>query len=251
MDGRGAGSCIVFGSAPLCLSFSVSPTVRSSDVDRDGAGKGGSWVLTPDLVVMAKGHLLLFLYVFCSLMMGFRRSDKTSEERDHRRCLPQTSIPARPGWSVFIHRPCAVLRSCIASKWKKRSWVVTCRPTDRLGTRHIHQFDSTLLLRSWKQIQALLMGSSSPCLNRRIRSLKDERWKKRSLDVSLVVPSAYVTCIDDSSCLFGWKNDWVLKTKGIRVRTFMQGSRDGGWRFDSGVIGGGCFIIKEVSFGYS
>ncbi|GKE83433.1 hypothetical protein Tco_1557175, partial [Tanacetum coccineum] len=91
MDGRGAGSCIVFGSTPSCPSFSVSPSVRSSDVDRGGAGKGGSWVVTPNLVVMAKPALL--------------------------------------------------------SKWKKRSWVVTCRPTDRLGFGHIHQFDSTLLLR--------------------------------------------------------------------------------------------------------
>ncbi|GJT35955.1 hypothetical protein Tco_0926374 [Tanacetum coccineum] len=32
----------------------VSPPVRLSDVDRGGAGKCGSWVLTPNLVVMAK-----------------------------------------------------------------------------------------------------------------------------------------------------------------------------------------------------
>nr|GEV16582.1 hypothetical protein [Tanacetum cinerariifolium] len=35
-------------------SFLVSLSVGSSDVDRGRAGKGGSWVLTPDLVVMAK-----------------------------------------------------------------------------------------------------------------------------------------------------------------------------------------------------
>ncbi|GJZ23536.1 hypothetical protein Tco_0560995 [Tanacetum coccineum] len=59
-------------------------------------------------------------------------------------------------------------------KWKKRSWVATCHPIDRLDIGHILQFDSTLLLWSWKRVQALLMGSSSPCLNQRIKSLRDE-----------------------------------------------------------------------------
>nr|GFD39870.1 hypothetical protein [Tanacetum cinerariifolium] len=68
MDGRGAGSCMVLGSAPSGPSFSFSSSVWSSKVDRGGAGKGGSWVLTPDLVVMAKvgasgSGFLLFLIV--------------------------------------------------------------------------------------------------------------------------------------------------------------------------------------------
>ncbi|GKD06750.1 hypothetical protein Tco_1181724 [Tanacetum coccineum] len=49
-----------------------------------------------------------------------------------------------------------------------------CRPTDHLGIGHILQFDSTPLLRFWKRIQALYMDSSNPCLNRRIKSLRDE-----------------------------------------------------------------------------
>ncbi|GJW89955.1 hypothetical protein Tco_0167508 [Tanacetum coccineum] len=64
----------------------------------------------------------------------------------------------------------------------------------------------TVILR---YVVALLTGSSFPCLNRRIESLGDEvrptekkchfvtfplreKWKKRSLDVSLVAPLAYV-----------------------------------------------------------
>ncbi|GKG47578.1 hypothetical protein Tco_0507063, partial [Tanacetum coccineum] len=54
MDGQGAGSCIMLGSAPSGPSFLVSPLERLLDVGRSGAGKGGSWVLTHDLVVMAK-----------------------------------------------------------------------------------------------------------------------------------------------------------------------------------------------------
>ncbi|GJZ46277.1 hypothetical protein Tco_0593873 [Tanacetum coccineum] len=54
MDGRGVGSAIVLGSAPSAPYFSVSLLVRLLDVDRGGAGKGGSRVLASDLVVMSK-----------------------------------------------------------------------------------------------------------------------------------------------------------------------------------------------------
>ncbi|GKA76944.1 hypothetical protein Tco_0783405 [Tanacetum coccineum] len=114
MDGRGAGSCIVLGFAPSCPSFSVSPSVRSSYVNRGRAGEGGSWVLTLDLVVIAKsirGHLLLFLYVCCSPMVGYRRFDRTLEGKDHHRCLLRISKPARLGWSTYIHQPRGILRS--------------------------------------------------------------------------------------------------------------------------------------------
>ncbi|GKD29363.1 hypothetical protein Tco_1240141, partial [Tanacetum coccineum] len=43
----------------------------------------------------------------------------------------------------------------LLSKWKKRSWVVTYRPTDRLGIGHILQFDSTPLLRVLKGVGGL------------------------------------------------------------------------------------------------
>nr|GEW87974.1 hypothetical protein [Tanacetum cinerariifolium] len=56
-------------------------------------------------------------------------------------------------------------RVALLSKWKKRSWMATGRPTDRLGIGRILLFDSTPLL--W------------------------EKWKKGSLDVSLVAPSSF------------------------------------------------------------
>ncbi|GJU92440.1 hypothetical protein Tco_1304863 [Tanacetum coccineum] len=54
MDGQGAGSCVMLGSAPSGPSFSVSPSVMLSVAGRGEAGKGGSCVLIIDLVVMAK-----------------------------------------------------------------------------------------------------------------------------------------------------------------------------------------------------
>ncbi|GJX58213.1 hypothetical protein Tco_0289603 [Tanacetum coccineum] len=54
MDGRGVGSCEMLGSASSGPSFLVSSSVKLSVAGRGGDGKGGSCVLVPDLVVMAK-----------------------------------------------------------------------------------------------------------------------------------------------------------------------------------------------------
>ncbi|GKD77584.1 hypothetical protein Tco_1340205, partial [Tanacetum coccineum] len=54
MDGRGVGSCIMLGYAPSGPSFLVSPSVKLSVAGHGDAGKGGSCVLFPNLVVMAK-----------------------------------------------------------------------------------------------------------------------------------------------------------------------------------------------------
>ncbi|GJR97206.1 hypothetical protein Tco_0269380 [Tanacetum coccineum] len=87
-------------------SFSVSSLVRLLDVDHGGAGKGGSWVLTPDLVVMAKvGALGLGVSLFLIMERIWENW------KDHHRCLPRTSIPAWPGWSACIHQPHGILRS--------------------------------------------------------------------------------------------------------------------------------------------
>ncbi|GJV78658.1 hypothetical protein Tco_1514528 [Tanacetum coccineum] len=104
MDGRGVGSCVMLGSAPSCLSFSVSPSVKLLVAGRGGAGKGGSCVLIPDLVVMAKVDAL---GSGVSLL-----------------CLLQTSIPAQMGCSAHIHQPRGLLRSnhklgCIASEMEE------------------------------------------------------------------------------------------------------------------------------------
>ncbi|GJW74739.1 hypothetical protein Tco_0134109 [Tanacetum coccineum] len=108
--------------------------VRLSDVGHGEAGKGGSWVLTPDLVVTAK-------------VVGYRHSDKTLKGKDHHRCLPQTSIPTRLGWFACIHQPHGILRSS-------------------------------------RRLVGGILSSHSAAFPLR------EKWKKSSLDVSLVAPSA-------------------------------------------------------------
>ncbi|GJX18658.1 hypothetical protein Tco_0221335 [Tanacetum coccineum] len=133
----------------------------------------GSRVLTSDLVVMAKvGALGLEVSLFPILERIWENfsciSLRTSEGKDHRRCLPRTSIPARLGCYAHIHRPRGILRSI-----RKLG-----RPTDRLGIGRILQFDSTPLLRG-----GILSNHFAAFLLR-------EKWKKRSLDVSLVAPSA-------------------------------------------------------------
>ncbi|GKG43037.1 hypothetical protein Tco_0479721, partial [Tanacetum coccineum] len=50
----------MIGSLPSGLSLLISSSVRLSDVGRGGVGKGGSWVLTPDLVVMEKSWCFRF-----------------------------------------------------------------------------------------------------------------------------------------------------------------------------------------------
>ncbi|GJU17145.1 hypothetical protein Tco_1145111 [Tanacetum coccineum] len=57
-------------------------------------------------------------------MVRYRRFDKTSKGKDHRRCLLRTSIPTRPGWSACIHQPHGILHSsrilgCIAPEMEE------------------------------------------------------------------------------------------------------------------------------------
>ncbi|GJW26000.1 putative nucleotidyltransferase, ribonuclease H [Tanacetum coccineum] len=104
MDGRGAGSCVMLGSAPSGPSFSVSPSVKLLVAGRGEAGKGGSCVLIPDLVVMAK--------------VG------ASGGKDHCRCLLQTSIPARMGCSAHAYHPHGILHNnrksgCLVSEMEE------------------------------------------------------------------------------------------------------------------------------------
>ncbi|GJX48357.1 hypothetical protein Tco_0273547 [Tanacetum coccineum] len=116
MDGRGAGSSIMLGSAPSGPSFLVSPSVKLSVVGRGGAGKGGSYVLILELVVMAKfgasGSRVSLLLIVESIWEYCSRNSlrcwtsispipfATSERKGHRRCLPRISIPARPAFPL-------------------------------------------------------------------------------------------------------------------------------------------------------
>ncbi|GJV83430.1 hypothetical protein Tco_1523328 [Tanacetum coccineum] len=158
MDGRGTGSCVELFSVPS--GFLVFPSVKLLVRGRGRVGKGGSHVLIPDLVVMARvdasgSGVLLFsiaerIWEYCSRdplqcwTSMYRHSDRILEGKDHYRCLLQTIIPARVGYSAHIHRPHEV---ALLSRWKKRSWRVMVHPIDRLGIGHILQFESTLLLR--------------------------------------------------------------------------------------------------------
>ncbi|GKC09194.1 hypothetical protein Tco_1000804 [Tanacetum coccineum] len=54
MDDRCTGSCVVLCFLSLGFSFLVSPLVKLSVVGWGRAGKGGSYVLIPDLVVMER-----------------------------------------------------------------------------------------------------------------------------------------------------------------------------------------------------
>ncbi|GJY73871.1 hypothetical protein Tco_0478302 [Tanacetum coccineum] len=136
-------------------------------------------------------------------MAGHRHSDRTSKGKGRHRYLPQISIPAQLGCSVCILRPCEVLHSnrrkvTLRPQWKKRSWMVMGRPTDRLGIGRILLFDSTPLLRFWKRIQALLMDSSVPCLNQRIISLRDEGEVKETQPRCIPCRSISLYVIDDT-----------------------------------------------------
>ncbi|GJY89111.1 hypothetical protein Tco_0503739 [Tanacetum coccineum] len=100
MDGRGAGSCIMLGYAPSGPSFSVSPLVKLSVAGRGEAGKGGSYVLIPDLVVMTKvgaSGLGVSLLLIVESIWEYHRYDRTLEGKGHRRCLHRISIHAWPG----------------------------------------------------------------------------------------------------------------------------------------------------------
>ncbi|GJY14667.1 hypothetical protein Tco_0385089 [Tanacetum coccineum] len=167
MDDRGTGSCVVLFFVPSGFSFSVSPSMKLLVMGRGGVGKGGSHMLIPDLIVMARvgasgsGVLLLSIaeriweYCACNPLRCwtsmYHRYDRILEGKEHCRYLLQTSILAWMGYSAHIHWPHGILRSnrksgCIASKMEETFMGVMVRPTDRLGTGCTLQFYSIPLL---------------------------------------------------------------------------------------------------------
>ncbi|GJY02728.1 hypothetical protein Tco_0360880 [Tanacetum coccineum] len=90
-------------------------------------------------------------------------------------CVMLGPAPSGPSFSAapIVLPGIGSERVALLLKWKKHSWVLTCRPTDRLGIGHILQFDSTPLLREG------ILSSHSATFPLR------EKWKKRSLDMSL------------------------------------------------------------------
>ncbi|GJT60527.1 hypothetical protein Tco_1004060 [Tanacetum coccineum] len=112
-------------------------------------------------------------------MARYRHYDRTLEGKGHRRCILRTSIPARRVVMltfISVIGSSAIIANQIVFrlKWKKRSWMVAVRPTDRPGTGRILLIDFIPLPRH---------SAAFPLR---------ETWKKRSLDVSLMALSAYV-----------------------------------------------------------
>ncbi|GJS30379.1 hypothetical protein Tco_0490999 [Tanacetum coccineum] len=194
MDGRGVGSCVMFGSAPLGPSFSVSPLVKLSVAGRGGARKGGSCVLIPDLVVMAKvgasgsGVLLLLIaeriWEYCSRnSLRYRRSDRILKRKDHCRCLLQTGIPARMGCSDHIHQPHEILRSnrksgCVASKMEET--FMEGDGSSQRSSWYWHCFLILQLLLAYSCFGCCYISSSN-LLNSSMASSVDEsrQWKSK------------------------------------------------------------------------
>ncbi|GJT60219.1 hypothetical protein Tco_1003752 [Tanacetum coccineum] len=183
MDGRGAGSCMMLGYASLGPSFLVSPSVWLADVDCVGAGKEDLGELFMQFLTMLVKN---FSYTFC---VGLLFEHKVGELV----FKPTSNSPfgaifsfffmfvVPPWWgNVVLIEPQKgriIINVALPPKWKRRSWVVTGRPIDRLGIGHTLQFDSTPLLRH---------SAAFPLR---------EKWKNLSLDVSLVTPLAYVAVL--------------------------------------------------------
>ncbi|GJS22920.1 reverse transcriptase domain-containing protein [Tanacetum coccineum] len=144
MDGRGAGSCIMLRYVPSGPSFSGSSSMKLSVAGCGRVVKGGSCVLIPDLVVMVKVgasgsgvSLLLIVERIWEYYSGNSLRYVSSG---------QAYLLGRVVLLTFI----SLMGSSAVVwllKWKRRSWMVMVRPTDRLGTGRILLFDSIVLLR--------------------------------------------------------------------------------------------------------
>ncbi|GJY92075.1 hypothetical protein Tco_0507857 [Tanacetum coccineum] len=118
---RRHGSVKLLGSPSFWgSSFSGSPWVKLSVDGCSGLGKGGSCVLIPDLVVMAKVGAL----------------DVSSRQAYLIRRVVLLTLISLMGSSAVA----------LLLRWKRRLWMVMVCPTDRLGAGRILLFYSILLL---------------------------------------------------------------------------------------------------------
>ncbi|GJR36963.1 hypothetical protein Tco_1212647 [Tanacetum coccineum] len=183
MDGQGMGSCVKLFSVPS--GFLVSPSVKLLVGGRGWVGKGGSRVLIPDLVVMAR--------------VG--ASDVSSRQAYLLEWVIQlTFIGLMRSSAVLFKRPLSM--GCIAFEMEE-----TLMKGDGSSYRSSWYWTYSSI-RIHPSSSALLMVLLSPCLNRRIMSLRAEvggilsshsaafplreKWKNLNLDVSLVDSSTWV-----------------------------------------------------------
>nr|GEU98569.1 hypothetical protein [Tanacetum cinerariifolium] len=170
MDDRGVGSCVMLGSAPSCPSFLVSPSVELSVAGRDGAGKGESCVLIPDLVVMAKvgasGSGVLLLLIAERIWDYYSRNPLWFwTSMSHPFCV-RFLFEHEVGELVFkltSNNPFGAILSLFFT------FVVPSCKRAEVELRELIE-----LLAVDPRYVALLIGSSSFCLNQRIKSLRAE-----------------------------------------------------------------------------
>ncbi|GJR92753.1 hypothetical protein Tco_0264927 [Tanacetum coccineum] len=162
MDSRGAGSCVMLRSVPSGPSFLVPPSVKLSVTGRGGVGKGGSYVLIPDLVVMVKvgASGLLFEHEAGELVL------KLTFDNPFRAILPFFFTFDVPSWWGII----------VLIKPQKGRVII-----DVL----LMGLTSPCLNQRIKSLRA----SDSATFPLR------EKWKNLNLDVSLMAPSAFGTVI--------------------------------------------------------
>nr|GEX77134.1 RNA-directed DNA polymerase, eukaryota, reverse transcriptase zinc-binding domain protein [Tanacetum cinerariifolium] len=150
--------------------------------------------------------------------LGTWEEDRTSEGKDHCRCLPRTSIPAQLGCSVCIYRPRGILRSS-----RELDVFFNSIPPLLFGERveaelsELIEFHTVLEmdLGAFNGFVFLLFESEDQVSKGRGGILSShsaafplrETWKKRSLDVSLVGLSALILLACSAGRMIGfWKS---------------------------------------------
>ncbi|GKE27825.1 hypothetical protein Tco_1443209, partial [Tanacetum coccineum] len=113
---------------------------RLLDVDRRGAGKGGSRVLAPDLVVMAKVYASGIIILIEPQKRRIIVDVSSGQAYLLGRVVLLTFISLMRSFAVVANQVVLLL------KWNKRSCMKTVRLTDCLGTGRILLFDFILLL---------------------------------------------------------------------------------------------------------
>nr|GEW53266.1 hypothetical protein [Tanacetum cinerariifolium] len=150
-------------------------------VGRGRAGKGGSCVLIPNLVVMAKVGTLGLGVSLLLIVENVSSGQAYLLGRD----VMRTFISLTGSFAVIANQVALFL------KWKKRSWMVIVRPTDRLDTRRIHLFDSILLLHEQPPDQGKQLYSPLYELKHKFKKRTRKPDKKSNEPLKIESPKPY------------------------------------------------------------